>query len=360
MKLKRINKIRNIFKELDLDALFVTGPENVSYLTGISDLINAEREICLLISGKSLYLLAFSTSYLLYQNLPKTEIIELTVNRRLDRVLNDIIQKNNFKKIAFEKDYISYGELDFLQNKLNAELVPISGIIENLRVIKSEAEITKIRTAAQITDKAFSFILSRIKSGTTEKKLALIIEFFLKENAQNAAFSPIVAFNKNAAIPHYLPSDNVRLSDNSLVLIDMGAKYENYCADLTRVVFLGPPKKEIINIYQTVKKAQELALKSLKTGVSAESVDKICRDFISKSHLPAYKHGLGHGVGLSIHENPRLRPNIKTHLQPNMVFTIEPGIYIPGYTGVRIEDLLVLRNDGPELLSGSTRDIIIL
>ena len=356
----KISKIRFALKESGIDSLFVSCQENVVYLTGIIGLNTGQREAFLFITGAEVYLLAFSTTFLSYQHLPNINKVELTVNFRLHQALNNIIKQNKLKKIGFESDFMTYGEVGSLKQKLNAALIPTSGIIENFRLVKSDEEIANIKKAAQITDKAFSYILTEIKPGVSEKLLALKIEHFIKNHAQNISFFPIVAFNQNSAIPHYLPSDKISLKKNSVVLLDFGAKYENYCSDMTRVVFFGPPQDKIIKIFTTVKKAQELALNSVKTGISGHSIDKISREFIDKTGYPAYSHGLGHGVGLAIHENPRLRPNISNKLEQGMVFTIEPGIYIPGFAGVRIEDLLVLRKDGPEILSKSTKEIIIL
>lgn len=357
---KLLNKIRADLNKLHIDSLFITGQENVIYLTGISGINLNEREVFLLITQKNAYLFAFATTFLMYKSVMNFKSYELTVDFKLNQILVEVIKKENLKNIAIESDNISFKEFESLKNKLNIPLISQSGIIEKIRLQKTESEIKNISKAANLTDEAFKYILTQITEGISEKELALKIEFFIRKNSENISFSPIVAFNQNAAIPHYLPSAKIKLQNESLVLLDLGAKYNSYCADLTRVVFYGKPKTEFVKIYNLVKQAQEKAIASLKVGVKAETVDQIARKEISLFGFPVYNHGLGHGVGLAIHESPRLRPNIKDVLKENMVFTIEPGIYIENFAGVRIEDLIVLRIDGPELLSQASKEIIVL
>jgi Xaa-Pro aminopeptidase len=236
------------------------------------------------------------------------------------------------------------------------------GLVEDLRVIKNETELEDIRKAAKITDCAFDFIKGKIKKGASEKELALELEYFLKKNADEAAFPPIVAFGKNAAIPHYLPTNNQQLTTNNLILLDFGAKIHGYCSDMTRVVFFGEPSSKHKLVYKIVLAAQEEVLKTLNkyTAISGMKLDKIARQFIKKHHFPPYPHGLGHGVGLSIHEDPRLKIASKHILRPGMVFTIEPAIYLKGWGGIRIEDLLVIKEKGVEILSRSTKSLVVL
>ena len=353
-------RIRKTLEELNLSALLVTGAENVSYLTRINGLKTGEREAFLLITKKTNYLFAFSTTYLLYKNVPGFQSLELTASFRLSNALIYAIKEQGLKDIGFESENVTYTEITNLQTKLGKTLTPTTDIIENLRLIKTEDEIGKIKKAAQITDKAFAFILNEIKSGITEKELALKIEFYIKSKSDDIAFTPIVAFNENSAIPHYLPSAKIKLKKKSTILLDFGSKYQGYCSDLSRVVFFGTPNNKTVRIYDTVKKAQDETIKSLKPGISGGELDGIARNFIKKEGFIPYNHGLGHGVGLAIHENPRLRPGITDILRENMVFTIEPGIYIENYAGVRIEDLLVLKLEGPEFLSNASKKIIIL
>lgn len=355
-----LNKIRVKLNKLHLDSIFISGQENVMYLTGINGINLNEREVFLLITQKHAYLFAFATTFLMYKTVNNFISYELTIDFRLSQAILKIIKNEKLKNIAFESEKLSYQEFESLKNKLSVPMFAHSGFIEKFRLQKTESEIESITEAAKITDAAFDYILTQITPGVSEKELALKIEIYIRKYTENISFSPIVAFNQNAAIPHYLPSAKIKLKKESLILLDLGAKYKSYCADLTRVVFYGEPKTDYIKIYNVVKQAQEKAIASLKIGANADTIDQIARKEITESGFPVYKHGLGHGVGLAIHESPRLKPNVKDVLTENMVFTIEPGIYIENFAGVRIEDLIVLRKDGPELLSKASKDIIVL
>lgn len=355
-----IDSLQQKLKELKLDGLFVSGQENVTYLTGILGLSASEREAYLLITSTQTCLLTYSTTIGMYRRISGFELIELTTGSHLSQAINEWAVKQKVNQLAFEKNNLSYAEYESLKNKLKLHLIPTENIIEDLRLFKSPAEILAIKKAAETTDLAYTYALSKIKKAISEKDLALELEFFIRKNSQDIAFSPIVAFNENTAIPHYLPSAKIKLKDNSLVLIDMGAKYDNYCADLTRVIFFGTPYDKQIEIFETVTRANELAISSLAVGKTGEEIDTVARNFIQQKGFEPYKHGLGHGVGLAIHEAPRLRPRIKEILKENMVFTIEPGIYIEGFCGFRIEDVIHLTSTGPQVLSRTPKELTVL
>lgn len=359
--MNKIGKIRNKLAELRLDATFISNQYNVSYLTGFNGLSPNEREGFLFITRNLAYFLTFPTYFGLFKNGGDGfACLNITRQMRMSDHLSGIIKREGINKIGFEKDNLTVSEHESLKLKLSAIFSPISNIVEEERIIKDGEEITKIKNAAKATDKAFKFIKKKIKKGISEKELALELEFFLKKTAGDIAFLPIVAFDKNAAIPHYLPSKDQQLMTNSLILLDFGAKVNGYCADMTRVVFFGKPKAEYLKIYNTVLTSQEKALSVIKSGIATHDVDKVARNHIKESGFPEYPHGLGHGVGLAIHEAPRLKPESTEVLKENMVVTVEPGIYIDGECGVRIEDLVVLTSDGCEILSKSGKEITIL
>ncbi len=300
--LPRINEVRNNFVNQKLDSFFITNQQNVSYLTGFAGLAPYEREGFLFITPQKAYLLTFPTYFGLYEKGGEDFVtLNITQTKRLSDHLAEIIKKEKIKSIGFEKENLTVSELDSLKNKLHVSFMGTEGIVETLRIIKNAGELENIQIAAQITDLGFEFVKTKIKEGITEKELALELEFFLKKNAGDIAFPPIIAFNENAAIPHYLPDNRQQITDNSLILLDFGAKVNGYCADMTRVVFWGTPKNEWVKVYDTVLSAQKMALEKLRTNINAGLVDKISRDFISQSGYPEYPHGLGHGVGLAIH-----------------------------------------------------------
>ncbi|OGG14654.1 hypothetical protein A2773_02610 [Candidatus Gottesmanbacteria bacterium RIFCSPHIGHO2_01_FULL_39_10] len=358
---KNLNLLRIELKSLKLDALFLSNQHNVTYLSGFTGLSPNEREGFFLITRKHAYLLTFPTYFYLYKDSPGYfSSLNITREKNIKKHLEEIVYEENIKRIGIEKENLTLSELESLKKDIKTDFVGTENLVENLRIIKTETEISNIRYAAQITDQAFDFIIKNIKKDQTEKDIALAIEFFIKKHADNIAFSPIVAFNDHAAIPHYLPTTNYKLQTKSLILLDFGAKISGYCSDMTRVIFYGTPKDEWLKIYNTVLKSQKLALDAIKPGKTGQEIDSVARNFIIKNGYPQYPHGLGHGVGLAIHESPRLKIDSKDILEESMIVTVEPGIYLEGDCGVRIEDLLIIKRPRTEILSTSTKELIIL
>lgn len=356
----QISHFPNQLSSQNLDALFISDQHNVSYISGFIGLSENEREGFILMTPQNTYLLTFSTYFGLFKKRKDLTPLCISPKVRLSHHINVIAKRENIKRIGFEKKNLTVAELESLQKKVEAEFIPTENIIETKRIIKTYDEIDKIRKAAAITDHAFEFIQTKIKKNVSEKELALELEFFLKKAAGDIAFSPIVAFNEHSAIPHYIPTHDSSLTTHNLILLDFGAKVDGYCADMTRVVFFGKPKNEYVRIYNAVRKTQEAALKSIKPGIKAGIPDQKAKSFIRQQGYPAYLHGLGHGVGLAIHEDPRLKIGNLDKLFPGMVVTVEPGIYIDDTCGVRIEDLVVLNHDGIEILSQSSKELTIL
>ncbi len=352
-----------ILGNLKIGALLITDPTNIKYLTGFCGVSLREREAFVLVTHKKIYLLTYPVS--LQENMPRKtsyQLLLITSSQKLDYHLLKIIRQENINSLGFEKDNLTVGEYDLWSEKVKVNWVPTCGVIENLRIIKTEEEIKKIEKAAVLTDKAYNFIRSEIKYGATEKYLAFELEYFIRKKGAEIAFPPIIAFDSHSALPHHQPS-NAKLKHNSLILIDLGAKVEGYCADMTRVLFFGAPVSRQAKIYETVLSAQKMALSQIIIGHSTGISDQTARKVIKQAGYPEYPHGLGHGVGLDIHEAPRLRSDSQEILQENMVVTVEPGIYLEGVCGVRIEDLLVLKKSGLEILSKSPKflkDSIIL
>lgn len=370
--MSRLDSVRKSIQEKKLDALFVSDQNNVAYLTGCRGLSPHERESFLFISANSTTLLTFPTYFDLF-NKKNAEYITLNITRekRLRDHLNDVITKEHVKTIGFEQENLTVSEYEQLKERVPAQWQTTSGVVESFRLIKDVSETDAIRHAATVTDEVFSYLLSHIREGMTEKEIAVELEYQIKKRTDDVAFSPIVAFNEHAAIPHYLPTNDKRLATSDLLLLDFGAKADGYCSDMTRVIFFGKPKEEYIKAYDTVLEAQKRAVAYLsdvfqrhayaKKGTAASGeTDRIAREYITSHGYPGYEHGLGHGVGLAIHEAPRLRHAGTDELQPGMVVTVEPGIYVPGVCGVRIEDLVVLTENGIDIVSKSSKEKIIL
>lgn len=234
-------------------------------------------------------------------------------------------------------------------------------MINLLRIVKNSDEIEYIKKAQDITDKTFSYLLSYIEKGRTEKDIALAAELFMRKNgSEGIAFDIISVSGKNSSLPHGEPTDK-RLEKGDFLTIDMGSVFLGYCSDMTRTVAIGSFDEEQELVYNTVLLAQISALNAIKEGVTGSFVDKIARDIITNAGFgDAFGHGLGHGVGVEIHETPRLAPSYDFDIKARMVVTVEPGIYIKDSFGVRIEDLIVVTKDGCENLTKSSKELIVL
>lgn len=236
-----------------------------------------------------------------------------------------------------------------------------------MKSIKNPQEILLIEQACKLGDKTFDYILGKIKPGVTEKQIALGIMRFIRKNKAKLSFKPIVAFGKNSVAPHHRANDT-KLKKGDIVLLDLGAKLNDYCSDMTRTVFMGKATSKQKKIYHTVLEAQQKAIEQLNNetmkqslkGIRASKIDSIARSYIISKGYPPMPHSLGHGVGKKVHEAPKLSPKSKKYLRENMVFSVEPGIYIAELGGIRIEDLVVLEKTGPRLLTNSPKHLIEL
>jgi len=238
-------------------------------------------------------------------------------------------------------------------------------MIHSSKAVKSPNEISKIESACMLGDKTFSYIMKKIHLGITEKEVALEINSFIKKSGGKPSFPTIVAFGKNSVNIHNVPTNN-KLTKNQFILLDFGVKINDYCSDMTRTIFSGKPTTKQKKMYQTVLKAQLKAIQQLNNlvikqfEIKAFEIDKIARDHIISKGYPSIPHSLGHGIGKRVHESFRISPKSKNYLKKRMVFSIEPGIYLPDFGGVRIEDLVVLEKTGPRLLTHSPKNIIVL
>jgi Xaa-Pro aminopeptidase len=353
----RLAAVRRAMAEAELEALVVHQSENRRYLTGFTG--SAGMPI---VSPQAAALLVDSR----YDERARREATGFEIIRidgapgeTMTAYLNDL----KAVKIGFEADTVSVSELARLQKAMpSAEWQATSGLVERIRAVKSEAEIAALRSAAQLTDQAMAFARAHARPGMTEKALAWALEVFMRENGAEAlAFPIIVAGGPNGALPHHQPGD-YPLAPNEPIVIDLGAQKDGYCGDLTRTMSLGAATDaEYESVYRIVDEANRRACEGLRPGMTGAEGDALARVLIAEAgHGDRFGHGLGHGVGLYVHEMPRLGSTADdTTLQPGMVFTIEPGIYLPGRFGVRVEDLVVLRENGAELLSHSPKDAVI-
>lgn len=337
------------------EGIYVTNPVNVLYLTNFFDFTDKLGR--LLITKNKSFLLFDEREEGQLKNINKE--VRAVVSSKFKDEIKRILESKKITKINIEAQSLTVAELDFLKNlKSGINIKNTNNLVENFRTIKNKDEIKNIRKAVKLTEKTFEFVRKKIKIGFTEKEIAYIIQNFIRKNGGELAFDPIVASGLNSANIHHKPT-NKKIKKGEPLMLDFGAKINNYCSDLTRTLFIKEINPYFKNIYEIVLSAQAMAIKVLKKGErNSKKVDLISRDFIGKSgYKENFPHSLGHSFGLEIHENPRLSPQSESILGAGTVVTIEPGIYIKGRGGVRIEDDILIKEKGIEVLTKSSKEL---
>ncbi len=275
--------------------------------------------------------------------------------------LNKLLESDNIKELSFEDSDLTYSQYTEYTQKLSAGLVPLGRMVDELRRVKDGTEVELISKAADIADKVFSHILGFIRPGISEIEIAAEMEHHMRRlGAEGPSFETIVASGTRASMPHGVASDK-KVESGDVITLDFGAIYKGYCSDITRTVFLSKPGYEMERIYNIVLEANLLGLKAVKKDRSGIEIDAAARGYIREAgYGERFGHGLGHGVGLEIHEDPTLSPRGDIVLQDGMVVTVEPGIYIPDLGGVRIEDMVVVDGMNARVLTASTKEMIVL
>ncbi|MFW6029710.1 MAG: M24 family metallopeptidase [Halanaerobiales bacterium] len=350
---ERLKKAHNLMNEKKIKAIIIDSGINRRYLSGFTG--TAGR---ILLSIEKDYLFTdFRYTEQAAKEIEGLEVLE--VNRNFEEKLNEILNNLGIEKLAFESKTISYQQFQKYEDILECELEAVSDFVEELRVVKDDEEIENIKKAVEITDQAFDHICQFIKAGMTEKEVALELEFFMKKKgASDNAFDFIVASGKRSSLPHGVASDKV-IEKGDFITMDFGTFYEGYCSDLTRTVVLGKADRKQKNIYNIVLEAQLKVIEKIKANMSCKDVDAIARDIISEAgYKDNFGHGLGHGIGLEVHEDPRLSFTSDHFLKADMIVTDEPGIYIPNWGGVRIEDDLLITEEGCEVLNKAPKELI--
>ncbi len=349
--------VEKILEEKELDAILVTDEYNFHYLSGFAGegLLILDRENKYLVTD-SRYTIAAKE----FAGPRGFEICEYGGGKPLMRWVRNLTLDKGHQLIGFEDQHMVVSEIaQYVKLLPTLEWKPLGGALELLRQVKSPEELEKLRIAESIGDKAFTAILPKIKAGMTELELAAEIEYAMKKNgAEGFSFDTIVASGLNSAKPHHKPSTK-KLEEGDFITMDFGCIYQGYCSDMTRTVVLGKASEEQKKVYQTVLAAQLTGLEKIKAGLLGSWVDEAARKVISDAGYGQYfGHSLGHSVGLYIHESPNLSPSEKTVLKPGMIETVEPGIYIEGFGGVRIEDMVIVTEDGCENLTHSPKELI--
>jgi len=351
----RLQNIRTLISEKGIDSFLVSQQENRRYLSGFSGSAG-----WLFISQQKAVLTTDSRyTEQAGQESQEFEIIE--TRGELALWFTKLLKAHGWHRLGFEAQHTSFAAYQQLCEIIEAEhidleLIPCQSMVEKLRSVKDTMELSSITKAVQLTDAAFNQILATIKPGMTEKEIAWETESFFRQNgAESTAFDIIVATGPNSAMPHARPGER-RLQAGEPILIDMGAKIDGYCSDFSRTICIGQAEKKLREIYSIVMEAQQAAIDGIKSGMNGAEADKIARNIIEVAgYGENYGHGLGHGIGLAIHESPSLSRLSTDMLSDEMVFTIEPGIYIQGYGGVRIEDTVRLKQGNINVLTKSAK-----
>ena len=353
---KRLTKLRKKLKKLKIDSFIVLNRENIRYLCGFTGSIAV-----LLIYNNISYLIVDSR----YTDQAKLEaknvkVIELQPGESHFDLVPKVLKRKNIASIGFEEGHLNLkGYLKLTREFENLNFKPAGHLIDEMRAEKDMEEIKNIKQAIEIAEKAFGRIKYFLVPGVEEKKIALETIFSIRELGGVEAFEPIVSSGKRTALPHAISSSKT-LEEGDTVIIDFGATVNGYSSDITRTVVLGQPSSKQKKIYNIVRKAQISAIRKISGGRTCEAIDGAARGILKKSKLEKYfKHGTGHGIGLSVHELPKVSLKNKHKLAPGMVITIEPGIYINGWGGMRVEDMVLVTKKGHEILTNLPRELTL-
>lgn len=351
----RIEKLRKAMVARNLDGVLLVGDPNRNYMSGFT----GDESFSIITLDKAIFITDSRFTEQARQQVKDYEVRQYNV--AFSKFLGEITEELGIKRLGFEEDILSFSTYSTYKENLKAEFVPLKGAVEELRIVKDEDEVKRIKKAADIADKAFEHMLNFIKLGMTEREVGLELEFTMKKmGASDLSFPSIVASGERSCLPHGQATDKV-LNSGDFLTLDFGCIYDDYCSDMTRTIVIGKPNDKMKEIYNIVLEANEAVIPAIKSGVLCKDVDKIARDIIaSYGYGENFGHGLGHGVGRQIHEEPSFSPRGTKTLKAGMIVTDEPGIYIPGFGGVRIEDLILVKEDGCEVISKSPKNLICL
>lgn len=355
---RKTEKIKGLLAQEGLDAILTADPYNMRYLSGFRGgcgylFLTKEKRVLLTDSRYTTQAREETEGF---------EILEVSGQRPYEACLKELCAQENISSLGFEDTFMTYFQVEKLRKEIGVpEWRALGEKLNNLRIIKSPEELERIRRAEAIGDEAFSYILGELRPGMTETEAALLLEGAMrKKGAEGLSFDTIVASGLHSAMPHAIPGEK-RIEDGDFVTMDFGCVYQGYCSDMTRTVVMGKASRKQRELYQVVLEAQEKALELICAGRTGSEVDEAARGHIRAAGYGDYfGHGLGHSLGLFIHEEPRLSPKEGRVLEPGMVMTVEPGIYLPGFGGVRIEDLVEIKKDGFENYTHSEKQLIEL
>lgn len=351
----KIEKIKEILQ--NDQAALIMSDANRRYLTGFP----SSAGIVYISKNSSVFLIDFR-----YFEKAKREVVgfDVVLLSNTFEQLNEIIKKENVSTVLIETDNIFLSDFNLYSDKIVADVINdncLSKKLSQMRSVKNREELEFIKTAQSYAEKTFDYILDRIKVGVTEREIMLDMEFYMRKlGSEGVAFDFIVVSGKNSSLPHGVPTDK-KIESGDFVTMDFGAKFNGYCSDMTRTIAVGFVSDEQRKVYDTVLKAQIKALNVIKPGAVCKDVDFVARQLIYSSGFEGcFGHGLGHSLGIEVHENPSFNTRSEVVLEPGMVMTVEPGIYLENKFGVRIEDMVYITDDGYINLTASPKELIIV
>ncbi|MFQ5501762.1 MAG: M24 family metallopeptidase [Phycisphaerae bacterium] len=364
----RLKRIRGSMRETGMDAVFVSNPKNVQYLTGFRSMMPGEvqpfgdpegfalitsNDVHLLCDGR--YIAGVETLSGVTPQLLESPTTAAIIADKIKEILG-----TGSKTLGYERDALLYCDAVGLHDLLSGlTCKPAEEMLARLRVIKTPDEIERLRKAQAITSDCFDHMVGCLRVGMTEHEVAFEIGTYLRRHSEGNSFDPIVAFGETGCNPHYLPSRTRKLERGHMVLLDFGGIFEGYCGDMTRMICMGKADARQREVYALVLEAQQRCLDGIRPGKSCHELDAFCRDYFdSKGCADQFAHGTGHGVGLAIHENPRIKKSFEDKVEPGMVFTVEPGLYYVGWGGVRIEDMVAVTDTGHDNLTTTQKTLV--
>lgn len=343
-------------KDRGLDAMLVTSAPGEFYAAGFHG-----EGVALITPDKTWYWTDSRYIEAAEQQVTGAEVAMLTSGTTYRALVNEVVEKRSIKALGFEEDYMCVGEYRKWTETVKAEFVPTSKLLTDLRMVKDQDELKAMREAQRVTDEAFTEILNDIKPGVTESEIAAKLTYLMAcKGAERNSFDPIVACGANGSMPHAIPGLAV-IQKGQFVTMDFGCVVGGYCSDMTRTIAVGRPSEEMDLVYHTVLKAQLAAIDAIKGGVHGAAIHKVADDIIvAAGYGGKMGHGLGHSLGIEIHEDPRFSPMWDKPIPSGAFLSVEPGIYLPGKFGVRIEDVVMLTDDGCIDITNSPKDLIVL
>ncbi|WP_174613778.1 M24 family metallopeptidase [Virgibacillus ihumii] len=351
----KIEKLRKAFRENDLDAILITSPYNRRYITNFT----GTAGVAIVSKDEARFVTDFR--YIEQANEQAADFKIVEHKQPIHQAINEQLKELGVHKVGFEKEHVTFATYELYKESMDVKLVPVSGLIEELRLIKTAEELEVLKQAAKIAEDAFTHIQGYIKPGVKEIDISNELEFHMRNlGAESSSFDTIVASGYRGALPHGVASDK-KIQSGELVTLDFGAYYNGYCSDITRTVAVGELSDELTTIYNIVQKAQKIGVEGLKPGITGIEADALTRNYIiEKGYGDYFGHSTGHGVGLEVHEGPGLSFRSEKKLAPGMVVTVEPGIYVPDVGGCRIEDDIVITEKGYERLTLAPKELITL